>query len=259
MFEFTGNKGVAIDPSLLNVVCTHKIPLSRYHLTNPPHNRSAYQDDALMTVFDFVLPSAKTPIIALTLHDGIGYAQISYKNSSGEKRARVWILISPSLIKKTLNIDEPRHSDDFIHLICDRLKITAYIYDINPPPSRVNYGLEVYNENGELVFDSEYPPMKIGKKSNINDGKHMIFINRFFALHYESVYSSTSMIDVLDVRQCQPFMEACYQGKIYDFGTVLYMSGLWDEFNHRYHYGRHEWYMNIVENNSMIQSIIGYL
>ncbi|STZ55610.1 Uncharacterised protein [Moraxella lacunata] len=260
VFEFFGKHGVTISPDLLNIVCTHKIKLSEKHLTAPqPQHKSAYSANALMTVFDFALPSVQTPIIGLTLYEGIGYAQLSYLSSDGQKRARVWITINPSLLSKALNIKEPKYSNDFIDIICQRLNITAYIYDSNPLPSKVNWGLEVYNERGELVFDSEYTPMKVGKKSNINDGKHIIFINRFFAFHYESGFTSGSRVDLLDVMQCQPFLEAFWAGKIYDFKDVMLMAGLQDELDHEYHLGRYDWYFNTLEKNAALQSIVGYL
>lgn len=254
MLEFFNQKGVAIDGRHLNVCLVDKIVLNKQLLSNVPIAKSIY--NGIMVIFDFELPkNYNTPIIGLSLYENIGYAQMSYISPSRQKRVRIWVLLCENLIKLkgySLGVYE----NDIYQLLFERLKLTVYIYDTNPPPSVNNYGLEVYNDKGELVFDSDYPPMKIGIKDNIDNGKHILFTNRFFVHGWTG---SGQLRMVLNERECYPFFEVCYQGKIMDITQALIIAGLEKDANFNLKANYVSWFFELVENNQHLNAVIGYV
>lgn len=228
MFEFYTNKGVAIDGQNLNVSCVRQVILNGAVSANPAISRSFYESQTPVLIFDFELTDVKVPVIGISLYTGIGYAQCSYIKD-GRKRVRIWLTFNEALIKKSFTNFKPPNSKDvaLVNYCTSFFKLTAYIYDINPTPSRQNYGLKVYNDKGELVFDSNYRPMKIGIKGDINNGKHIIFINRFLAFEW-LISDQIWLRDILSSK-CNPFMVTFYQG-ICEYAQAFERAGLKNDF-----------------------------
>lgn len=252
MFEFFTNKGTAIDGQNLNVVCVRQVTLNSTVSANPAVIGSFYAQKTPVLVFDVELGNVKTPLIGISLYAGIGYAQCSYIKDN-QKRARIWLAFNERLIKKTFtNFRLPALEKDIIHYCTTFFKLTAYIYDTNPVPSSQNYGLEVFNDKGELVFDSNYRPMKIGIKDNVNNGKHLIFINRFLLLEWitgEMLFTYA----IVQERQ-NPFMVSYYQG-ICEYAQAFELAGL----EHDFHLvSSIERYYNDFVKYSALSPMIGY-
>lgn len=229
MFEFFTNKGVSIDGQNLNVVCVRQIPLNISVNANPVAMRSFYHARTPVLIFDFEFGDIKTPVVGISLYAGIGYAQCSYIKDK-QKRVRIWLAFNEDLIRNSFpRFKLPNNERELINYCTSFFKLTAYIYDTNPVPSQQNYGLEVYNAKGELVFDSNYRPMKIGINGDINNGKHIIFINRF--LPFEWLIGDKIWVrDILSSSICNPLMVAFYQD-ICEYAQAFEKAGLKHDFH----------------------------
>lgn len=254
MFKFFTDKGIAIDGQNLNVSCVRQVALNSAISANPAIIRSFYQGQTPVLIFDFELGNVKTPVIGISLYTGIGYAQCSYIKD-GQKRARIWLTFNEALIKKSFtNFQLPKSKDmEVVNYCTSFFKLTAYIYDTNPTPSQQNYGLKVYNDKGELVFDSNYRPMKIGITGDINNGKHIIFVNRFLALEW--LMSDNIWIgDILSLR-CNPFMVTFYHG-ICEYAQALDKASIEHDF-HNVPSSMRRFYYEFIE-YEVLRPMIGY-
>lgn len=251
MFEFFTNKGIAIDGQNLNVVCVRQVPLNISVSASPVVMRSFYHAQSPVLVFDFELGNVKTPVIGISLYAGIGYAQCSYIKD-GQKRVRIWLTFNETLIKNNFSNFKLIHDErEIVNYCTSFFKLTAYIYDTNPTPSRQNYGLEVYNDKGELIFDSNYRPMKIGTKGDINNGNHLIFINRFLLLEW---ISGERLSTFFIIHKGNPFMVTFYQG-VCEYAQALEKAGVQHGLSM---YGGMESYYNDFIKYDALSPMIGY-
>lgn len=206
MFEFITKKGIAIDGSHLNVLNVGSRKLtSRDAVAVIP---SFYYHKTPVVIFDVDLGDAvNTPIVGVSLYSGIGYAQLTYKSAQNRLRARIWLAFNPEIVRTYhANFRMPDGlGGDVVDACTSFFDLSIQIYDAQPTPSNKKYGLKVYASDGELVFDSNYAPMKIGVRGDINNGNHVIFVNRFLALEWlEHKLINTS--HTLDPNRCNPFM-----------------------------------------------------
>ena len=117
---------------------------------------------------DFV----KYPIVGVTVKQGVGVATFSY-TKGGKRKVRVWLgFINYQHNGQMINASN-------VERMLPQLNMHAYIYDINPQHKKTNVGLEIYDENGNVLFDSDFNPMKIGIKGNVDDGNHVLFCQTF--------------------------------------------------------------------------------
>lgn len=214
VFEFTNNKGIAVDGKSFNVLLMEKVKLSRANFAGMVGGISYMPTMS----FDIVLKSDyDVPIIGISFFEGLAYAEASYINEKKEKRARIWILFDEILIQEKFpNYTTPSFNDEFsLDYMMNFFDLNVYIYGINPTSKTNNYGLQVFDENGKFVFGSDYPPMKLGIKGNINDGRHIIFLNHFFDLSWIH-YNYKDLYTILE-NHCTPIMTTYHDGKMVDF------------------------------------------
>ena len=172
MIELYGELGLNVDGKYHNVALVHTEVLDKpFGGTGIPF----YGDDrvGLTLGYELDIPAhINHPIVGVTAKDGVGVAQVTY-STRGQRKARVYI-----------GFCEYRHGGELVgrhnaEQVVRELGIKAYIYDINPQGKRSKYGLQVYGEQGDLLFSSDFNPLKIGVNGDTNDGNHVLFTQTF--------------------------------------------------------------------------------
>lgn len=218
MFEFINNKGIAIESNNLNLLCTEKINLNRNHFVGLFENIGYFPT----LVFDVAFSNqSNTPIVGISFYEGIAYAEASYINSSRQKRVRVWLLFDDFLIQQKFTgfqIENLKTNDERVDYILRFFNLNLYVYDTNPV-QKSNYGLQVFDEQGKLAFSSDYTPMKMGIKGNVNDGNHIIFLDQFFDLLWYEI-GHIDLKTILD-NSCKPSFVTYYNGKFVEYQSYF--------------------------------------
>lgn len=208
---------MAIESKSLNVLCTEKIKLSRENFIGVFESAGYFPT----LVFDVPFSNqSNTPIVGISFYEGIAYAEASYINASRQKRVRVWLLFDEYLILQKFTAFQKtfKSNDELVDYILRFFNLHLYIYDTNPT-QKSNYGLQVFDESGNITFSSDYTPMKIGVKDNVNDGNHIIFLDQFFDLLWYEI-GHIDLKTILDNR-CKPSFVTYYNGKFVEYQSYF--------------------------------------
>lgn len=223
MFEFTTNKGIAIDGKYFNVFCFEKIKLNRSNCVGFVRGISYLPTIAFDIPFE---NQQNTPLVGVSLYEGIAYAEASYISLDGQKRVRIWLLFDEFLIQQNFpsfnytskfgGVYNANNESEFINYVTNSFDLNLYIYNTQPNHNS-NFGLQVFDDNGNTIFSSDYRPMKMGVKGSVNDGNHIIFLDHFFDFSWtENEVDGPNIISMIG-KQCSPIMSIYTNGKVVDY------------------------------------------
>lgn len=193
MFEIQGKYGFIIDENVFNVGLVHT------HILKPPDRTSRLDDFTFQSeisfgsdnrfgfVWDIPIPDfVKYPIVGISFKYGVGYAQLSFKQ--GNKRiARVFIAIHKELFLKYYpQYNRNKTNADLLFDVCTKEPFKVLFFDTNPLIRQTGLGLEIFNKDGELIYDSDLPTLTFPKDmfENADNYRTIIICKIFFPFGY---------------------------------------------------------------------------
>ncbi len=207
MFEFINERGTVIDQNHPNIVLVHEIALG----TPTDGHRSTKYGFGVLLWYDFAVPDTLiTPIVGVTVFEGVGYNVLCYLDQNKSKRVRIWLGVDGDYIKNRHSKVTTNNPEEVVK----QLGIKAHLYECTPRTSKANCGLEVYSADGRLIYDSDYRPLKIGINGDINNGKHIMFCPVF--CHPDWIFSNAPLPRALNVNDTV-FLWTYFAGMVQDY------------------------------------------
>ena len=114
------------------------------------------------------------------------YAQLSFKQDN-KRIARVFIAIhKKEFLKHYPQYSHNKSHRDLLIDVCTKEPFKILFFDINPPVRQSGLGLEIFNKNGELIYDSDLPTLSFPDDlyNNADNYRTIIICKIFFPFSY---------------------------------------------------------------------------
>lgn len=190
MFEIRGKYGIIIDDNAFNVGLVHEqtLDVPKNINDNAFGTRDYLRDNSEFGfVWDIPIPNhIKHPIVGISFKYGVGYAQLSFKKDN-KRIARVFIAIhKKEFLKHYPKYAYNKSHQDLLIDVCTKEPFKILFFDINPPIRQTGLGLEIFNKNGELIYDSDLPTLSFPDDlyNNADNYRTIIICKIFFPFSY---------------------------------------------------------------------------
>lgn len=181
MLHIHNQFGVVIDDNALNVALVHKqqIDLDKY----PPmyFDVREYLGDDVGAGFYVDVPIDERigqAIVGVEFRYGIGYSQITLKKQN-KRTARIYLCLHKRVFlysypKYAYLANKPAH--EILKAVLKQEAIHVLLFCVNPPVKDTGLGLEVFDKNGQAIFDSDLPTMTFPPNLSIQADNYRSFI-----------------------------------------------------------------------------------
>ncbi len=190
MLEINNQFGVVIDENAVNVGLVHKEHIDPAKYTPVYFGTEQYVgSDAATGIFiDIPIASHITKVIVgVEFRYGIGYSQITMKKG-GRSTVRVYLALHKSIFlaryPKYAHLSKKSSSEILIEVLKQE-NISVLFFSAEPPIRNTGLGLEVFDRNGRLLFDSDLPTITfpLDLPSNADNYRSFIMIWGFCPLN----------------------------------------------------------------------------
>ena len=213
MFEIQGKYGIIIDERAFNVALVHSqtLDVPKNINDNAFGTRDYLRDNSdFGFVWDIPIPNhVKYPIVGISFKYGVGYAQLSLKKDN-KRTARVFIAIhKKEFLKHYPQYSHNKSHQDLLIDVCTKEPFKILFFDINPPVRHSGLGLEIFNKNGELIYDSDLPTLSFPHDlyNNADNYRTIIICKIFFPFSYfATTGSAQAPIRVALARKHSPLL-----------------------------------------------------
>lgn len=188
MFQIEGDYGVIIGEDAVNVglVHAHTITLPSAINSDMTFDCGFYlgKNADRGIVMDIAVPEyINYPMVGVSFKYGVAYAQLTFKHK-GKRVARIYLAVhKQAFIDNYPQYQYASHLKefDFMREVIQQEQFKVLFFDINPSVKQTGLGLEIYNSDGKMVYDSDLPTLNNPTDLLLNTDKYRtIFIAQSF-------------------------------------------------------------------------------